>query len=315
MKSNFRFIEHETWLYKPAVYRKDAAAPALILLCSWTGARAEHIEKYTDWYQKLFPSTPIMVITTSAMGFLLRSPKRKQERLRFTIDELEFLLAKANLPRILMHVFSEGGSNKACELAQAYKEKHGACLPVAALCLDSTPGKPRFLRLCDALAKSSTSNLCLGYVGFAVAFVVVGWVWVFYCVFIGYERNPVSRSRQLLHDEEYFDLTVPRCYLYSKRDNIIAWTDVQDHASQGEARGIPFMQVVFQSEHVKHMKECEKCYWKAVETTWKATSDGVVKQGHFGTESMDTNHTHTVRCHELCCTVAKNFHQTSPPLD
>jgi hypothetical protein len=196
---------------------------------------------------------------------------------------LKPLLSKTDSPRILMHVFSEGGSNKACELAQAYKKKHSARLPVAALCLDSTPGKPRFLRLCNALARSFSSNMCLGYMGLVIAFLVLGWVWMLYHVFIGYERNPVSRSRQLLHDGEYFNLTAPRCYLYSKRDKLIAWMDVQDHAAEGKDKGIPITRVIFQSEHVKHMKESEKCYWEAVETTWKVSSHRVVEELYHAT--------------------------------
>jgi hypothetical protein len=284
MEPSFRFVEHETWVYEPAFHSKDEDAPTLVLLCSWTGARGKHIKKYTKWYQERFPATPIMVITTSAQDFILRTSQSKQERLQPTIDELEHLLGKTASPRILMHVFSEGGSNKACELVQAYKKRHSACLAVAALCLDSTPGKPRFLRLCNALAKSFSPNLCLEYVGLVIAFLVLGWIWILYHAFIGYERNPVSRSRQLLHDGEYFNLRAPRCYLYSKRDKLIAWMDVQDHATEGEDKGIPFMQVVFQSEHVKHMKESEQCYWKAVESTWKASSDRVATGFHLATD-------------------------------
>jgi hypothetical protein len=54
----------------------------------------------------------------------------------------------------LLHMFSEVGANKACEFALAYHATTSTQFPISAMCLDSIPGHPRFLRLCSALATS-----------------------------------------------------------------------------------------------------------------------------------------------------------------
>ena len=75
-----------------------------------------------------------------------------------------------------------------------------------------------------------------------------------YHVFKGYENNPVSRSRRQLLAPELFDLTIPRCYLYSTIDALVASQDIHDHASRLIKNG-RVTEVVFKdSEHVKHAK-------------------------------------------------------------
>lgn len=116
---------------------------------------------------------------------------------------------------MLLHIFSEGGANKGCKLATAYRAATGTYLPISAIYLDSTPGHPHFLRLYSALAKSFPPTPALEQLATVVVFVVSGLVWVVYHVFVGYENNPVSRSRKQLLDPELFGLMVPRCYVYS----------------------------------------------------------------------------------------------------
>ena len=116
---------------------------------------------------------------------------------------------------MLLHIFSEGGANKGCELATAYRAATGTYLPISAIYLDSTPGHLHFLRLYSALAKSFPPTPALEQLATVVVSVVSGLVWVVYHVFVGYEKNPVSRSRKQLLDPGLFGLTVPRCYVYS----------------------------------------------------------------------------------------------------
>jgi hypothetical protein len=116
---------------------------------------------------------------------------------------------------MLLHIFSEGGANKGCELATAYRAATGTYLPISAIYLDSTPGHPHFLRLYSALAKSFPPTPAPEQLATVVVFVVSGLVWVVYHVFVGYENNPVSRSRKQLLDPGLFSLMVPRCYVYS----------------------------------------------------------------------------------------------------
>ncbi|KAH6364885.1 hypothetical protein HBI34_157980 [Parastagonospora nodorum] len=248
-------------------------APSLIILCTWTGAQCRYIAKYTEQYQRLFPSTSIMVIATTAKDLCLRNSKRKQDRLRLAIDRISSVdscSASSSPTSILLHVFSEGGSNKACELAEAYFNTTSRKLPVSALCFDSTPGHPRFRRLCDALGKSLPPIPVLKHASLLVGSAILGAVWVTYNVFIGFENNVITQSRQRLLDPTHFDLSAPRCYMYSQEDALIAWQDIKEHAGESMDYNVPVNEVLFEgSGHVGHARQEPQRYWNSVMATWQ----------------------------------------------
>ncbi|CAN9107396.1 hypothetical protein CUC08_Gglean009899 [Alternaria sp. MG1] len=257
----------------PRLSSNDLTAPSLILLCTWTGAQNRYIAKYTAEYRVLFPSTRIMVITTSAKDLCFRNSARKQWRMRPAIEcisNYQYLPEQTPGAGILLHVFSEGGSNKACELAEAHYRFTGMRLPVSAICLDSTPGHPRYLRLCEALNKSLPQIPVLRHIAILFASLVLGCIWMLYIGIKGFENNVISRTRRRIIDPTYFDPSAPRCYLYSKSDTLIAWQDVSEHVEETETAGIPVIDIPFEtSEHVGHAKEDPLRYWDAVMTTWQ----------------------------------------------
>lgn len=260
----------------PSTPTVDISAPSLILLMTWTGAHGRHISKYTAEYANMFPSSHIMVITTSSADFLFRSSKRKQHRLQPAVKYISNLqhIPCANTCGVLMHVFSEGGSNKACELASAYQRSTGSRLPVSAMYLDSTPGHPRYLRLCSALAKSFPPIPVLKQLALVVAAVLLGFVWILYHGFKGYENNVVSKSRRQLLDPAIFDLKVPRCYLYSKKDALIAWQDIYEHAGESMEHSGSVTEVIFEeSGHVDHARKEPARYWDAIITVWRQSQE------------------------------------------
>ncbi|KAH6611982.1 hypothetical protein C7974DRAFT_292147, partial [Boeremia exigua] len=257
----------------PSTPTEDTSAPSLILLMTWTGAHGRHISKYAEEYATMFPSAHIMVITTSAADLIFRSPRRKQHRLAPAVKYISNL---QHLPcrntGILMHVFSEGGSNKACELATAYHNTTGARLPLCALYLDSTPGHPRYLRLCSALAKSFPPIPVLAQLASLIASILLGAVWILYNLVVGYANNPVTRARTLLLDPVLFDPALPRCYLYSRADALIAWQDVYEHAGAAMEHSGRITEVVFEdSPHVGHVRADPARYWGAVGEVWRGS--------------------------------------------
>lgn len=259
------------WFYQSHLTRPIGpnSDPSLVILCTWTGAQRKPIEHYIGQYQTTFPSAAIMVITTSSKDFLLRSSKRKQRRLKPAVNLLQTLSGGVEgWKGALMHVFSEGGSHKACELALAYHKQTSCRLPVSAICLDSTPGVPRFRRLCNALTLSFPDAYCLRGIASGVAVVALGGIWILYHVFLGYERNPLSRARKCFRDETYFDKTAPRCYLYSTNDALVWFKDVEAHANDSSGDGMAVTKCKFTSEHVKHALQDRMTYWSAVESTW-----------------------------------------------
>jgi hypothetical protein len=273
----------ETTYELACIDEKDGEAPSLIILCSWTGANGQHVAKYTREYQRLFSSTRIVLIATTTKDLCFRNSKRKQERLRPAIDliaSLQYLSALGNDSGILMHVFSEGGSNKACELAEAYHTVTSEMLPVSALYLDSTPGHPRYLRLCNAINKSMPQVPILRHAGLLLGSAVLGAIWVTYVGIKGYHNNVITRTRRRLLDPRYFDLNAPRCYMYSKSDALIAWQDIQEHATNSAQIGLPVTIVMFDgSGHVGHARREPEQYWDTVMDTWRSKREEGERHG------------------------------------
>ena len=158
-----------------------------------------------------------MSITTTTKDIFLCNSQQKQEHLKSVVEDI------SNNKAILMHVFSKGGSNKACELAEAYYNTTSQQLPVFAFCFYSTPGFLRYFYHCNALNNSLPAIPVFQLISFLFDSAVLRAIWITYAVFKGLERNVVPRTRQQILDETYFGHTILRCYLYSKEDALIAW--------------------------------------------------------------------------------------------
>jgi hypothetical protein len=253
----------------PADTSSSARTPSHVFIFPWTNARSRDVAKYTNKYLRLFPGACLVVITTSLKDLCFRSSLQKQARLQGFLDHLLGDSEHDNV-RILMHVFSEGGSNKAVELAEAHTKRTGRRLPVLAICLDSTPGLPRYLRLCNALEKSLLPHPLLKQMGFVVGSCALGAIWILFRVFRDYEDNPISRTRRQLLDPSQFDHCAPRCYIYSKADALVAWQDIQDHIAASLELDIPVTQCVFSnSKHCMHARDEQETYWGLVLQTWR----------------------------------------------
>lgn len=84
------------------------------------------------------------------------------------------------------------------------------------------------------------------------------------------KNNVISRTRERLEDNRYWDTSVPRCYLYSEADELIWWKDIEEHGIDGSRRGTPVTLVRFkESMHCAHIRENEGEYWDAVVDTWE----------------------------------------------
>ncbi|KAJ4989894.1 hypothetical protein SVAN01_04541 [Stagonosporopsis vannaccii] len=260
----------------PSTPLENVSVPSLILLMTWTGAHGRHISKYAREYTTMFPSSHIMVITTSSADLIFRSSQRKQHRLQPAVNYISNLqhIPCRNTGGILMHVFSEGGSNKACELAAAYQHTTGTRLPISALYLDSTPGHPRYLRLCSALAKSFPPIPVLKHLATVIAAILLGIIWLLYLLFVGSDNNVVTQTRRRLLDPALFDLQIPRCYLYSKADALIAWQDIYEHAGESMEHSGCVTEVLFEaSDHVDHARQESSRYWDAIVTVWHQSQE------------------------------------------
>jgi hypothetical protein len=215
----------------------------------------------------IFPSADIMIIYTTAKDLCFRSSERKQQRLKRVVSYIKAY--DNNSKGIMMHVFSEGGSNKACELATAYCVTTRRRLPVSALCLDSTPGLPSYSRLCAALHKTFPKVPILSQAGFVLCGAVVGVIWTIY-VIKGFKNNVITKTRERLLDHVLFDPSAPRCYFYSAGDALVKSEHIERHADSSPRKGFcRITDVHFRnSGHVRHAMNYESDYWKFVQQTW-----------------------------------------------
>jgi hypothetical protein len=242
------------------------SGPRLIVLCTWTGAHGRHIEKYINGYKELFSEADVKVIETSIQDLCFRSSQSKRNNLRKDVVEIRRTEGK-----ILLHVFSDGGSNKACELAEAYYDYHGHKLPISAFYLDSTPGTPRLTRLYKATSKSLSPSLLLRPATLGISVAVVSGIWGWYCL-TGFDSNVITTTRKRLLDEEFWTLETPRCYLYSKADLEIDARDVQSHAQNSIRAGIPTTEMLLKAtKHVQHGRDEPEMYWKLIQAIWNDT--------------------------------------------
>jgi hypothetical protein len=252
----------------------------MIIITSWTGANPKHITKYTLGYNELYPGTPIVVITTVIQDLAFRSTKEKMETLAPLIT---YLCPGAHRSKpgtvrpaynnILLHAFSEGGSNKAVCLARAFVATTGSRIPVSAFVFDSTPGTPRFSNNVAAFRRSLPRNPIVRMFGFPFGAFVLAITWVLFSLFVGYENNAISKSRRALNDSRLWAVArVPRTYIFSETDDLIWWKDVEDHSDEAAKRhGVTSLVVRFKkSGHCNHLKKNEEYYWNAVRKTWEA---------------------------------------------
>jgi len=254
-------------------------APDLIIITSWTGALPKHIAKYTLSYNQLYPGVPLMVITTTIWDLAIHTTETK---IRDIAPAAKYLLTSpVPKSRILLHAFSEGGAHKAVCLARAYlleTKDPNIRIPIRAFIFDSTPGTPRYASNVAAFKRSLPRNPAARALGVPVGASVLAVTWVMFIVFVGYENNLISHTRRALNDEAlWVDVRkAPRTYLFSERDDLINWRDVEKHGVESaEKLGVRSLLVRFRmSGHCGHARGNEGVYWGAVRRTWEAWDAG-----------------------------------------
>jgi hypothetical protein len=268
--------------------------PELILLFTWTGAQPQHIAKYTSGYTKLFPSSPIMVITTSIKDLLYRTSAKKQRSLIPAILTIHSSHLDSN---VLVHCFSEGGAHKSVQFAKAFLKTTGRRLPVSALCLDSAPGNPQYTKMAQACRKTAKGNPAVGVVISFLAFTVAASYWTAYPVISDDDREHSKRlftkSRRELNNPGLWDVHAPRCYLFSNADQIANPESVIEHARSAEELGTEVFLTQFENtDHCGHIKSPANAdrYWAAVQRTWGATTDSASSSNTQDGAAVDKKH-------------------------
>lgn len=202
-------------------------------------------------------------------------------------------VASKDQPRVLLHIWSNGGSHAAVQLSETCRETCGGMrLPVDAMIIDSAPGIPRFGVTVNAMVHGvpNGSPVLRGVVAM-LSWVMVGTTALVEVLGV---MEPAARKlyRKLNDPYDVFVFkgvpkaekdrkAVPRTYMFSKTDDMIMEEDVIAHAklaadelgrsglSPDEVRELVRLEEFAGTAHVNHVKGNADKYWGGVKETWE----------------------------------------------
>lgn len=267
--------------------RMKSNDPDLILLCTWMGAASKHIAKYTTGLQHLFPTAQIVLITTDVPDIMWTPFAEQEKDLLPAIDVLTHVAAndgerERRKPRILVHLFSNGGAYRTCQINDLFQHRTGEPIAITAMAFDSCPGSGGYARSVNALSVSLPRGAFYYPSLLLLQIFLIG----FYTLStLGLTGNFILNLRRDLLDTRKFSAMAPRVYLYSKADVMVGPDEVEEHAMRAKQKGWRVETVKFEhSPHAGHIMEDADRYWGAVERLWDLAVEGVGlgKRGDLG---------------------------------
>lgn len=254
-------------LYRPYTTHKSTTnhvtGPHVVILCTWFRALPKHIAKYVESHQQRSPQAQILVIE-STVGDMMYTPYSVQRaRLRPVVDIVKGFVDTNQ--EILLHIFSNGGSNSAVQLAEAWRTSQSTPFPVASMVFDSCPGSPSLKLAADAVVSSSPKSSHWWVLIFA---------WTVVVPFVAFPQllggpNVIASLRERLNDNRLFSLHSQRVYLCSSADLMVPMSDVVTHYESARSVGYGAELVEFEtSAHVSHVMQDPRRYWNAIDDVW-----------------------------------------------
>ncbi|KAG0701231.1 hypothetical protein DFH29DRAFT_577235 [Suillus ampliporus] len=256
-----------------------SSSPNVILIFGWMGAQLKHLQNYTQVYTKLYPNASQIVVRCNPDIFWTTTSFRKR-RLMPVIDALEALHCLPSSspaqrpPRILTHAFSNGGSLQMTLLGDMLQRKYGSASVqgsfTSALILDSCPavGNLKTIKLAfNAVVRNPILKFIVLSAMYTLHFIGLGLSLLFGKRIMMMEnlRIEMWNSRIL----PWMGLHTPRLYLFSRKDKLIPWQDVTQHAEIAKERGMDvYCELFEESEHVAHIRVEPERYWTLVQDIW-----------------------------------------------
>ncbi|KIX08749.1 uncharacterized protein Z518_03406 [Rhinocladiella mackenziei CBS 650.93] len=278
--ADFTRLGTQIFLYTPTethakvgLTPESTAQPDLIIICSWMYAASRYIKKYTKAYQTRYPSSSILLLRQDGGDLFWRTVRQQVQNMEPAVSVVQrhVKTKQSSQSKVLLHIFSNGGSYTACLLADTYLSSSNQLLPIAALVFDSTPSLPSAARshtaICEALPKSIPARA----IGSAAVWAYLGIGYVLDKVG-GKENIIMTLRRKLNHPQGAFmQRYLNRLYIYSQADPLIPAEDVEQHAREAAAvigNGRVEMADFVSSRHVGHVMLDERRYWNVIETLW-----------------------------------------------
>jgi hypothetical protein len=264
----------------------NPAKGQLIILATWMGGAAKHIAKYTTLYKRLAPNAKILLIKGTIENMLYPHSIQRQN-FKPAVAPILSLLKECGYttpntppetpPRILLHVFSNGGANSVSQLLYLLQQEIHAPLPLTGLIIDSALAIGGYDHNYHGFLLSLPDNLIFKILG-PPALTVFLFV-MENSIALGRYPRPEDLYRETMLDEDLLHVAGPReegfagkriCYFASTKDVMIPFQDVLSHADEAKRRGWDVeMHMWDDTEHCNHLGQYEAEYTGAVKGMWE----------------------------------------------
>ncbi len=123
-------LDAYVYFYQPATFSQgnDGGPPQLIVLCTWMSAKPAHVIHYINGYQALDLHASGEHPPDTQQPFGLRVPRAREQRSKSALAAVRSTYSSTSQnprPRILFHIFSNGGSLQAVTLLGSYHRATG----------------------------------------------------------------------------------------------------------------------------------------------------------------------------------------------
>jgi hypothetical protein len=242
------------------------------------GAQPRYINKYTQSYRKRFPTSPILLLRQDGGDLFWRPTWLQVKNMEPAVSVVRAMVDQSHRsPKVLLHIFSNGGSYTACQLADVYHNSlpssgvETRTLPISALILDSTPSLPNSRAAHSAISEMLPKK---SPVVRAVAGVLL-WVYIGFGLVVDKvlaREDLVTSLRRKLNSGAFTQDELKRVYIYSQADHLIPARDIESHAEDARAvvgKDRVQLEDFGTTRHVGHVMGNEPRYWGLVENLWR----------------------------------------------
>ncbi|KAJ4327711.1 hypothetical protein N0V84_001818 [Fusarium piperis] len=273
-------LSPSVFLYNPDSETGTKPGPRLIIIATWAFAQENHIVKYVDKYQELFPGSTILVLK-SFLRHMFFIPEARRELVP-AVEVIRNVLGTETAsegnkePSLFIHAFSNTGLSTTYNLSDVYAQtsspddKDQGRLPQHATVLDSTPGQYEYRAIVSAVMFGVPQGRWLQRLAsLPLAHLLSSVMWVWIRVIGGRDWVPIWGDGA---NDPSRTVETSRSYVYSRADPLVPHFTVEAHGRAARDRGYSVLhQVDFgDSAHVAHARTDPERYWKIVRETWEA---------------------------------------------
>ncbi|KAM0545785.1 hypothetical protein ACHAPJ_011209 [Fusarium lateritium] len=245
--------------------------PRVVIIYGWGDGLPKHVSKYSDGFCRLYPHAKQIIVLSPIFKTMRQSLHRRSQSMMVVVEEA---FRDSVEDSVLIHVMSNTGGINYASTIKAYSQRYGQPLPHRLTILDSAPGSYTF---------TWHNLICWSYAMALGTAAVFPWPFAFTQFICGAylcanrlvdnilrQESAQAFSLRVLVDGNFESLSAERLYLYGKKDDIIAWADIEDHCAQAEKARYEVESVLFSdSGHVGHMRLHPEKYWGAVDGAWR----------------------------------------------